>query len=235
MEKNKILMWAAVGLLAAAGMACSNDDDDKAEPVTFTFTFDSGAEGWTGDFADYPVGEEDFYELLFEYDSLPAPLDESDGALKLSGNNHSDDLFMFVKRKVSGLLPNTQYRVTFTLEFASNVADNTMGAGGSPGESVYIKAGATRTNPGKIPDAENFYRMNIDKDNQAQGGDDMLLLGDFSNDTNTPVYTLKTLSNATPMTVTSDDNGELWIIAGTDSGFEATTTIYYNSIQVKFF
>ena len=234
MEKNKIFRWAAVGLLAAAGMACSNDDE-KPEPVTFAFTFNSGAEGWTGDFADYPVGEEDFYELLFEHDSLPTPLDENDGALKMSGNNHSDDLFMFVKRKVSGLLPNTEYNVTFTLEFASNVADNTMGAGGSPGESVYVKAGATRTSPGKIPDTENFYRMNIDKENQAQGGDDLLLLGDFSNDTDKAVYTLKTLTNATPMTVTSDENGELWIIAGTDSGFEATTTIYYNSIKVEFF
>jgi len=234
MKKNKIFMWAAVGLLAAAGVACSKDDE-KPEPVTFAFTFDSGTEGWTGDFADYPVGEEDFYELLFEHATLPAPLNDNDGALKLSGNNHSDDLFMFVKRKVSGLQPNREYRATFTLEFASNVADNTLGVGGSPGESVYVKAGATGTSPGKIPDNDNFYRMNIDKDNQAQGGGDMLLLGDFSNDTNAAVYTLKTVSNATPQVVTADENGELWIVAGTDSGFEATTTIYYNSIKVEFF
>jgi hypothetical protein len=234
MEKSKKIIWAVVGMLAAVWMACS-ENVERPVPVTFTYTFNTGTEGWTGDFADYPVGEEDFYELLFEYAMLPAPLNESKGALKMSGNNHSDDLFMFIKKKVTGLQPNTEYKVTFTLEFASDVADNTMGAGGSPGESVYVKAGATRTNPGKIPGNDNFYHMNIDKGNQAQDGADMLLLGDFSNDTNTAVYALKTVSNATPQVVTADENGELWIIAGTDSGFEATTTIYYNSVKVEFF
>ena len=35
------------------------------------------------------------------------------------------------------------------------------------------------------------------------------------------------------LTVSADSSGELWLVVGTDSGFEATTTIYYNLIKVK--
>lgn len=215
--------------------ACSDKNLDQPDPVEFYFDFAQDANGWTGGFADYPVGEEHFYDLVFEHDTLPEPLDQNQFALKLSGNNHSDDLFMFAKRKVSGLEPNKVYFITFTLEFASNVPDNMVGVGGSPGESVYVKAGAAATEPKKVRDGENYYRMNIDKDNQAQSGQDMVVIGDFSNDTDQEVYTLKTVTNESPFGAATDENGNLWIIIGTDSGFEATTTIYYNSVKVECF
>jgi len=225
---------AAVAVLLVL-FACSDKNLDQPDPVEFYFDFAEGTDGWTGDFADYPVGEEEFYELVFEHDTLPEPLDQNQMALKLSGNNHSDDLFMFIKRKVGGLEPNKVYFVTFTIEFATNVPDNTMGTGGSPGESVYIKVGAATTEPRKVKDDQNFYRMNIDKSNQAQNGKDMVVVGDFSNDTKQSVYALKTVTNQTPFGASTDENGNLWLIIGTDSGFEATTTIYYNSIKAECF
>lgn len=215
--------------------ACSDKNFEKTEPVDFFFDFAQGTDGWTGDFADYPIGEESFYELVFEHDTLPEPLDANQFSLKLSGNNHSDDLFMFIKRKVSGLDPNKVYYINFIVEFASNVADNMVGVGGSPGDSVYIKVGATTTEPKKVKDSDNYYRMNIDKSNQSQSGEDMVVIGDFSNDTDQNVYTLKTVGNESHFGVETDENGNLWLIIGTDSGFEATTIIYYNSIKVECF
>ncbi|WP_159519421.1 hypothetical protein [Sunxiuqinia indica] len=222
------------GLLLIALTSCSDDEDDGIGQVELSYSFNAGAEGWVGGFADYPVGEEEAYELTFDEAMLPAPLDETEGAIKLSGTNMSDDLFMYMKTGVSDLEPNTTYYVSFTVEFASNVPDDQVGVGGSPGESVYIKAGATTTEP--LPEEDNmgYYRMNIDKGNQSQGGMDMLVLGDFSNDTDQEVYTLKTVSNSEPFTVTSDADGNVWLIVGTDSGFEATTTIYYNELRVVF-
>lgn len=225
---------AAVFLLVVF-FACSDKNLNQPDPVEFLFDFAQNAEGWTGDFADYPVGEEEFYELEFGHDTLPEPLDQNQMAIKQSGNNHSDDLFMFMKRKVNGLEPNTVYYITFTVEFATNVPDGTMGVGGSPGESVYLKAGATATEPQKVKDGDNFYRMNIDKSNQAQSGEDMVVIGDFSNDTDQDVYTLKTVTNESPFGAATDENGNLWLIIGTDSGFEATTTIFYNSVKVQCF
>jgi hypothetical protein len=225
---------ASIAILFAL-FACTDKNLDQPEPVDSFFNFAQGTDGWIGDFADYPVGEESSYELVFEHDTLPDPLDQNQFSLKLSGNNHSDDLFMFAKRKVSGLEPNTVYFINFTVEFASNVPDGTVGVGGSPGESVYIKAGATNIEPKKEKDSDNYYRMNIDKSNQSQSGEDMVVIGDFSNDTDQEVYTLKTVANESPFGAETDENGHLWLIIGIDSGFEATTTIYFNSVKVECF
>lgn len=140
-----------VVLLALVISSCSNDDDSSAEakPIELNFDFKTDLEGWQGDFADYPVGEETFYELDVAHSKLPEPLDQNQNTIKQVGNNHSDDLFMFLKRKVTGLQPDQQYDVTFAIEFATDAPSNSFGVGGSPGSSVYIKAGATQMEPKK--------------------------------------------------------------------------------------
>lgn len=230
--KRKMSHWLFFILLLMG--SCENDNDDTELPLQaeFIYQFPQNSEGWTGGFADYPEGEEESYELEFSHSTLPEPLDTEEGALKLSGNNHSDDLFMFIKREITGLEPNQQYSLIFSIEFASNVADDQVGIGGSPGESVYIKAGATPIEPEKQLE-NDFYQMNINKGNQSQGGDDMLVIGDFSNNTNENIYTLKTVTNSSHFNATTNENGGLWLIIGTDSGFEGNTTIYYNRVQVS--
>ena len=139
---------------------------------------------------------------------------------------------MFIRRQINGLKPNTNYRVSYEIEFASDVADGQVGVGGPPGEGVTIKAGAVITKPEKV-NQSGFYQMNIDKNNQANSGSDMVIIGDFSNDTNQNEYTLKNLVANDILTVSTNGSGELWLVIGTDSSFEATTTIYYNLIKVK--
>lgn len=223
-------------VVVAVFLACSNEDE---QPVnnreTYTYEFSADTDGWIGDFADYPAGEEEAYALEFGYSPLPDPLDASQGSLKLSGRNHSDDLFMFVKRQLTGLTPNKEYRLNFQVQFASNVAEGQFGIGGSPGESVFIKAGAASMEPEKQQDELGWYRLNIDKGNQAEDGEDMVVIGNFSNGTDDNVYTLKSLSNSSPMRVTASSAGTLWLLFGTDSGFEGETTIYINRIEVELF
>jgi hypothetical protein len=222
------------GLILFMLLSCREATVPPRQMEVFEWDFQNDAEGWAGDFADYPVGREDFFELEFSHDTLPEPLDQNQMALKLSGRNHSDDLFMYVKRRITGLLPEAVYFVSFIVEFASNVPDGLAGIGGSPGESVYVKAGATQIEPIRIIDDMDNYRMNIDKANQSQSGDDMIVIGDFSNNTDEEVYTLKTVQNDDEsFAVQSNSSGELWIIIGTESGFMGTTTIYYNSIRVE--
>ena len=54
----------------------------------FLFDFQADSQGWEVDFADYPVGEEVFYELQSGHSPLPPPLDFGQGSLSVSGNNH---------------------------------------------------------------------------------------------------------------------------------------------------
>lgn len=231
--KIKFILFVYTVILFSS---CNEDDENTTFPkeVSLTFDFQDDKQAWEGDFADYPIGEELFYELNFEYSNLPRPLNKNMGSLKQSGNNHSDDLFMFIRRNIKELEPNSNYKISYEIEFASNVADDQFGVGGSPGEGVTIKAGATTIKPEKIVSkTTGDYRMNIDKANQTNGGTDMVVLGDFSNDTNQNEYKLKKLKADEILIVSTDSKGELWLIVGTDSGFEATTSIYYNTIKVK--
>ena len=232
MKKTNLITGMFAFMIFIAG--CEEDDSRQKVTKRFSYTFSSGAQEWTGDFADYPIGQKEKYELHFEHTTLPSPLNTAEGALLMTGSNQSDDLFMFIKRKVSGLSPGATYSVKFAVEFASDVPDGLAGVGGSPGESVFIKAGASRIEPMKIESSDGYYRMNIDKGNQAQGGANMIVIGDFSNDTDSDTYTLVERTNEDPFEVQADDQGELWLIVGTDSGFEATTAIYYNEIEISF-
>jgi hypothetical protein len=217
-------------------IGCSKADNKK--PLAgkiFTDDFTAGTDGWIADFADFPTdpSQTPEYQLEFIHTVLPEPLNTSDGALKQSGINRSDDLFMFIKKKITGLEPDRNYTVDLKVDFASNVADNMIGVGGSPGEGVTIKAGVVSIEPIKIVNTvESWYRMNIDKSNQSESGMDMKVIGNFANGTDLNVYTIKQLSTSTPLNVKANQQGEIWLIIGTDSGFEAKTTIFYNSIQV---
>jgi hypothetical protein len=100
----------------------------------------------------------------------------------LSGYNLSKDLFMYVKKRITGLRPNTDYTITFQVELASDL--NTASSGGSG--SVSLKAGATQSEPKSVIEA-GYYVMNIDKGNEASAGEDMMSLGILPVQTTSPV------------------------------------------------
>src|SRR6266571_4731200 len=121
-------------------------------PVSISFDFRNGAQGWQAGFADYPpaTDKNGFYELLAEIRTLPAELGTSGTGFYIQGNNHSDDLFMFLKRRLDssdGIVAGQTYQITFTLVFASNAPSGCVGVGGSPGDGVTLKAGASPAEP----------------------------------------------------------------------------------------
>lgn len=224
--------WIASCITALFLIGCADGGSTQNAGSHYNYTFAVDNQGWTGGFADYEKDSEAIYELQFNHSTLPAPLDQNDGAVRISGNNRSDDLFMFMKTKLTALDANATYKINFTIEFASNAADGMIGAGGAPGESVTIKAGAVDYEPIVQEDENGYIRMNINKGNQTGSGTNMIAIGDFSNDSDEAVYRLKTVGNTTPFQARADENGTLWLIIGTDSGYEGTTTIYYNTVTV---
>lgn len=201
----------------------------------FNFNFSKGHDGWVADFADYPVGEEVFYELNWGWTTLPYPLPENEKGMVLSGNNHSDDLMMFIKRQVEGLEPNTEYDLTFNVTIESNVPVGQFGVGGSPGEDVFFKVGASAQEPLKQV-KRNYYRLNIDIGCQGNGGNDGVIIGHLANpavDSENPTYMPKEMSTTQSFKAKTDENGRLWLLVGTDSGFEATSRYYIANISVS--
>jgi len=203
----------------------------------YDFSTEADTEDWAVDFADYPTGEADSlnYALTYAYTNLPGNLSSKKGIM-ISGNNHSDDLFMFMKKKITGLPPETVFSVIFQVELASNAPIGSVGAGGSPGESVFLKAGASTTEPKKINNGD-LYELNLDKGNQSRDGDDLVKLGHIGVTSTTNDYQLivrTSENNPSPFYVRSNSEGEVWVIVGTDSGFEGTTTIYYTRLNFLF-
>ena len=98
----------------------------------------------------------------------------------VQGHNRSDDLFMFLKKRVDGLRPDTAYEISVSIDLATNVSAGLIGIGGSPGESVFVKAGASTAEPVPLEDGKGYLRMNIDKGNQSRGGEAMAVLGNIA-------------------------------------------------------
>lgn len=204
---------------------------------TYTFDFSIDNQGFTGGVSDFAVIQSGQHMFTFENRDLPSPFPPGQKAQYVSGVNPSDDLFMYMKKQITGLQPNTTYDVLITVEFASIYPTNAIGVGGAPGESVTMKAGITLIEPDTLITQKggDFVAMNIDKGNQANPGADMDTIGHVGVSDTTTVYTLKTNSNAThPFRFTTDATGEAWVIVGTDSGFEGTTSLYYTNITYQF-
>jgi hypothetical protein len=235
--RSKILFWIGFCLLLIVLVSCSAGYEKEYQ---FEYDFEENQQDWITGFADMPADSDPaFYELDSGWSELPSGLEGN--AIYLSGHNHSDDLFMFLKVLVDGLKPNTSYQVFFSIDLANNTPEGMMGIGGSPGESVYVKAGAVDYEPDVIEASDGWLRMNIDKGNQASEGEDMINLGTLANpnidlDTFTgEEYALMTLDNQDhTFTVTTDNDGIVWVITGSDSGFEGATTVYYDKISITF-
>ncbi len=196
------------------------------------FVFSGTFDGWKGDFADYPVGAEQFYELAWGWENLPLVVDGIlDKGLYLSGNNHSDDLFMFVKYPLEGLEPETTYIIHFvSVIIESNAPEGRVGIGGAPGESLFFKVGASTEEPQKV-DVRGFYLLNVDKGNQSQGGANAVVLGNIA--TPSEGYQVKEFCADNAFAITTDAQGKLWIFLGTDSGFEGLTKFYIARVDVE--
>ena len=209
--------------------------------VSVSFDFRNGALGWQAGFADYPptTDKNGFYQLLAEVRTLPPELGVNGTGFYIQGNNHSDDLFMFIKRRLNsddGIVAGQTYQITYTLVFASSVQSGCVGVGGSP--AVTLKAGASPAEPIALFDSSpliSWLRMNVGKD-PNQGNIAASPTGTIANGIpcgsgqNSYVSIQRTHQHTS--LVNANAKGELWLLIGTDSGFEGLTALYYQRIAV---
>lgn len=223
-------------LLATAALGGCDTATQPTQRLTLTSSFHAGvSDGWTAEFADFPAADSAIYLLDSGVRRLPAPLDTTRYALYVAGMNRSDDLFMYLKRRVDGLVPGAAYDVGYEIQLASDAGSGCVGVGGAPGESVYVKAGATTAEPTPVL-KDGFHEMSVDKGVQSTGGPSVPVIGDVANGGSQCIdgpYRLKTLTSAgKPIRATADAQGRLWLLIGTDSGYEGYTRLYYSAIRV---
>jgi hypothetical protein len=196
-------------------------------------TFSESKNGWEADFTDYPASAADSvkYRLQIAYTMLPASAGLGNSIMMSGTNNSNGNLFMFMKKKIAGLRPNTQYATVFDVEFATSVVSGTAAA-----ENVFLKAGAVAFEP-KNNVYGSEYNLNIDKGNGYNSGADMIVLGNIAktDKSSSSLFTRTIRSNAetnSPFIVKSNADGELWLLVGTESAYDGNTTLYYTHVNV---
>lgn len=201
--------------------------------VDFSFANDSN--GFTAGYSDYAPGQEQAVAFAAAPERLPPPLSAL-GGLAVSANNPSNDVFIYIWKLVTGLAPNQSYMVTVSVRFATNAPP---GCTDGRGENVTLKAGAAPVRPATVIQA-GHVTVNFDKGDQAQSGANVVSIGNLAQASAAgtcaqPLYAEKTLTTgATTPAVTSDGNGNLWLVIGADSGFSGATKLYFLDGQATF-
>ena len=249
--KKGFLSIIASTLIAASLVACAGGTKDPAKttektgaddpkptdtltsPVKFDFEKDDC--GFVPIFADYPndEGVEDFYE--FKHSHADVPVEGAGKGLYISGNNHSDDLFMGYYRELAGFEAGKSYTFGISFKLATNVETGFIGIGGSPGESVYVKCGMVNYKPESVTPRDDItnYRLNIDKGNQATDGQDMKIVGSLAKNSVTEFDAYEFNLIELTFTVTANADGIVYLIIGTDSGFEGPSDYYLDDIEIS--
>ena len=204
-----------IGLVClVAGWSCCGS---QSKAISYSYDFSQGQQGWLGGDSEYSVAMA--AEVNFSAGMQASPIPPHQVALHLFGNNVSDDLFVYVTKELTGLLPNRAYSV----HIEATLISDTGNVGGS---SRIIQLGASTVEPSSIVVIENaapYYRMNFDI------GKNTVIAGDLSGN-GTPNPELLTFKTPRSVVVQSDPNGNLWLLVGVDSAFEVLTEVYFTEI-----
>ena len=221
---------------------CDVETESVKNPEEFVFEYDlqNDEQGWDGAFAHYPVADEKLYELEFTHDSLPDNLIQV-GALKMSGKNLNDHLLMFLKKQIGPLKPHTTYNIVFNIALASQYLEKAAGGGNGPGAAVGLLIGAMQQEPEVVTadqGSTKWNEANFDYLLPIKPGErtnDVMNIGNIGIPGTKPDYTLITRSNEEiPFEATSDKDGKLWVIVGSNATIKATTTLFYDEIGITF-
>ena len=214
----RTFLYACLGVLSLfTGLRAQSSD----------FNFESDFQGWVCDFADYNIADSTLWHLRYSRDTMPDVRPQQYG-IWFKGDNFSDDLFFFTKRKMTGLIPNASYSINYSIDVLTNLGADAIG-----GSDLTLKAGATAVEPIKVPN-QGLYRMNIDKGNQTRPGPDMDTLGHVNHPFPTDrTYHLVTFSNAKHLfRVNADAQGAIWLIVGAESAFETPAEFLVAEVRV---
>jgi hypothetical protein len=242
MKKYGIGLLLILGsLLSLSG--CLNNGDESANPVLVSTTdFAEDAEGWEAQFSEYEPGLEDSLKLSFEHDTFMA--DESIGevtAVVQSGYATNSDLFMYVKRQISGFKPNTDYKVIFTLQLIAQLNEDFSGDLSDDNNGSFLKVAAYTVEPDTmiVDDVDNPGKKtvitNFDKGNNRTTGPNMSLIGklEYSYIDEIPTILIGS-SKGDELLGTTDSEGKMWMMVGVDTNEPIYQSIFYSFIGIEF-
>lgn len=192
----------------------------------FTSTFQRDAEDWTGDVALFKNGQQDTIAFNIKQGKIPGSTDSTSRGLSVSGKNIGDNLFLFIKKKITGLDPALTYKVAYQINIGTSYPDTV----GSAGRLIFIKAGASPNEPVKEL-KNNYYNVSIDLGSLSQSGAEMMYLGTAGNGLDSVAYRSIVRTNANlAVEVKPNAAGEIWLCVGAETSYKGLIQLYYDRI-----
>ena len=230
--------FAAVTLLVGACIAgCSGHPTEPTEALTFTYDFESRSTGVHRRLRRLSPRRRGILRADFGPPRPPAAAGAALRPVHLRNQPERRSVHVLQGTSRRPVARRTSYRVSVSVEVATDTPAGCVGVGGAPGESVWIKAGATAVEPLPVRDG-SYLRMNIDIGSQSAGGAQAVVLGDIANSRGCEQprrWEIKSFQGrSTPVPISIPANGQTWLLFGADSGFEARTEIYFTRGAVTF-
>ncbi len=235
-----ILTFCSMCLWLATGCATEDSDVIPIDSLrtaffdrTIPFDFEENPQGWQGSFADYPLTLADTLALEFSYTILPENFEKRGSALRWSGFNFQNDLFMFAWRRIPNLSPNREYVLSFDVAIGYQVEGNEFRLRDHENR-LHIKVGAINYEPRTAADEVLGRQMvNFDKGmQQSIDGRDMMWLGELI--AGELKYKDKILTNAEQRLfgIKSNEAGEIWVLVGVESSIPLHHSVYLDEAIV---
>jgi len=197
----------------------------------WTFDFEKDNSSFKEIFADYHDDGNNYttYEMTFGREMIPGQSNSQ--ALFINGSNRSDDLFMGFSKQLDGLKKDTLYHFTLSFVLGTSAEACSIGIGGSPADSVYMKAGFVNEEPKVAFDENMIFRLNIDKGNQSEGGLTLPVVSTMAKaEGSKEGYGLKTIK--VEIDLKSNADGSVYLVIGSDSGYEGLTRYYLDDVLI---
>lgn len=235
MLRLNFLASLLIGLLFFSGCLETEEPVLSNEGPDFiaSFNFDQGPLDWEGGFSGFAEDARDTLELGFNFDRAPQNFLLSDSLPRLSGDNPHENLFLFVKRKITGLDSNKVYKVDFDIEF---LAQN-LGYGSDTITSQILgimKAGAMTEEP-VLQVNNGMVETAFDKGNGLEPGEDLQIIGGI------PLPFFQVASELTRGTTeginieaATNSSGEMWVTVGVESDVYVHQAYYLYRINLFF-
>jgi hypothetical protein len=198
-----------------------------------SYSFQDNTQDWTGyfsgNFALTSLPENDS-SLEFSNAAIPIANKKTKGLL-LRADNYSNNIFMYVVKKIDSLnlKPNTTYNVNLTFDLATSIPSNLLEYGGTPGQTIYMKAAVLSTAPNitTYPNHPLIGNLSNEFINNLEN------IGNIAKSDSSKDMSFEIKNFQYKATVTTDNDGCFWTLIGIDSQFEIPLELYISNIQIE--
>lgn len=172
--------------------------------------FKNGDDGWVGAYIGYPAKAEQTYELNVSWAKAPSLENNNESfGLIFSGKNYSGQVFLYAYKHITGLRPNSSYRIIANTSILTNYYPE-------DDRKMYMKIGALNKAPATYE--LRMVESNFNKGDFGRDGKNMMILGAIGTKENRGEYENILLYNyQNPFIANTNKNGELWIIIGIEA------------------